>query len=229
MRHLFILAGVIASLAACGRRAPSDELFPLAGGHRWTYRVSTEMEDGGDTVETLTLRTMGADVQGWRRRSDDGLVYWLRADETGIYRIAAKTDLEAEPQPDPARRYVLKAPYAPGTQWQASTVPYLLTRRSEFPPELRHRSGEVSMSYRIEAVGLELQTPAGRFGGCLRVAGTASVKVYADPASGWRELPLSTLEWYCPGVGLVRLERREPAHSPFLVGGSRTLELASWE
>jgi hypothetical protein len=41
-------------------------------------------------------------------------------------------------------------------------------------------------------------------------------------------MPLTTLEWYCPGIGLVRMERSEPAGSAFLTGGTRTLELESW-
>jgi hypothetical protein len=70
--------------------------------------------------------------------------------------------------------------------------------------------------------------PAGHFDRCLRVRGSASVRIYADPASGWRDMPLTTLEWYCPGVGLARMERSEPAGSAFLTGGTRTLELESW-
>ena len=42
-------------------------------------------------------------------------------------------------------------------------------------------------------------------------------------------MPLTTLEWYCPGVGLVRLERSEPVKSAFPSGGTRTLELESWQ
>jgi hypothetical protein len=55
------------------------------------------------------------------------------------------------------------------------------------------------------------------------------VRVYADPVSGWRDMPLATTEWYCPGTGLVKLERSEPAQTAFLTGGTRTLELESWQ
>jgi hypothetical protein len=47
--------------------------------------------------------------------------------------------------------------------------------------------------------------------------------------AGWRNMPLTTTEWYCRGVGLVRLERREPSlGSSFLTGGSLTMELVAW-
>jgi hypothetical protein len=41
-------------------------------------------------------------------------------------------------------------------------------------------------------------------------------------------MPLSTTEWYCNGVGLVRLVREEPAQATFLTGGTLTMELVSW-
>jgi hypothetical protein len=231
-----ILAGLAAVLAGCGKAAPADTLFPLDAGHVWTYRVTTELESEAPSTRELTLRTLGAEPlpaldgrPAWRRRSDDGVDYWLRSDAGGIYRVASKSDLMEDPMPDTPVRFVLKAPYAVGTQWQSSTTAYLLMRRSDFPREMRHTHKNIAMDYRIEAADEPLQTPAGRFDHCLRVKGSASVRVYVDPASGWRDLPLTTLEWYCPGVGLARLERREPVASPFLTGGSLTMELAEWQ
>ena len=54
------------------------------------------------------------------------------------------------------------------------------------------------------------------------------MRIYADPVVGWRELPLTTTEWYCAGVGLVKLVREEPAESTFLTGGTLTMELVDW-
>jgi hypothetical protein len=228
--------GLILMLSACQRQTPSEALFPLEAGHRWTYRVTTRIGEDASDRESLTLRTLGAEsltaVDGqtaWHRRSDSGVDYWLRADETGIYRVATKSDLEAEPQGDKPRRFVLKAPYTVGTQWQADTTSYLLMRRNEFPREIRHSHPHIPMSYQIESVTETVETPAGRFESCLKVKGAGSVRIYADPASGWKDMPLTTTEWYCRGVGLVKLERNEPAQSPFLTGGSRTLELESWQ
>lgn len=226
---------LVVGLAACQRVAPAEAWFPLEAGHRWTYRVTTRGDDDSSERESLTLRTLGAETlpalgdAAWRRRSDSGVDYWLRADATGVYRVASKSDLDAEPQPDKAPRFVLKAPYSVGTQWQSSTTAYLLMHRNQFPREIRHTHPNVPMRYVIEAANESVDTPAGHFEHCLRVVGSASVRIYADPATGWRDMPLTTTEWYCPGVGLVRLERSEPAKSAFLTGGTRTLELESWQ
>ncbi len=221
----------LAVLAGCGA-SPGGGYFPLDEGHRWTYAVKTERENNTADDETLELSTLGRETldsgPAWRRRSASGVDYWLRSDDSGIYRVASKTDLQAEPAPDKAPRYVLKAPLAAGTEWQASTTAYILERRQEFPREIRHTHAPVAMTYRIEATGQAVDTRAGRFADCLRVAGRATMKLYADPVVGWKDLPLETTEWYCKGVGLVRLERREPAGSTFLTGGTLTMELVSW-
>ena len=85
------------------------------------------------------------------------------------------------------------------------------------------------MTYTIEALGDKVEVRAGRFERCVRVGGQAVLKLFADPVVGWRDLPLTTTEWYCHGPGLVKVLRKEPANSTFLVGGTQTLELLSWE
>ncbi|CAD5373882.1 conserved exported hypothetical protein [Rubrivivax sp. A210] len=229
---VFLIAALPLALAGCGP-APDSGYFPLESGHRWVYDMKTERENNTVEHEQLTLLTLGREtIEGgaaWRRRSETGVDYWLRADASGIYRVASKSDLDADPKPDPAPRYVLKAPLVAGTSWAAPTTAYLLQRRQEFPREIRHSHPPVAMSYTIEALGEKLATPAGRFDDCLRVRGEARMRVFADPVTGWRDMPLSTTEWYCKGVGLARLERREPAQSTFLVGGVLTMELMTWQ
>jgi hypothetical protein len=227
-------APLLLALAACHAPPPSASYFPLDGGHRWAYDMSTERENGsGVEHEAMVLSTLGREsIDGgdaWRRHADSGVDYWLRADDSGIWRVAAKSDLDAEPQPDKERRYVLKAPLAAGTEWRATTTAYLLERRQEFPREIRHTHAPVAMTYTIDATGQSLDTRAGRFDDCLRVRGRAVMRLYADPVAGWRDVPLATTEWYCKGVGLVRLVREEPANSSFLSGGTLTMELTEWQ
>lgn len=220
-------------LAGCGAEAPQASLFPLEAGHRWVYDLRTEWENNLLEHETRILSTEGEATVGstpaWRRRSADGVDWFLRTDETGIYRIASKSDLDPEPLPDAAPRYVLKAPIAVGTGWQAPTAPYLLRRKADFPPEVRHTHPSVPMHYVIEALDAVVEVRAGRFERCVRVRGQAALKLFADPVVGWRDMPLVTTEWYCHGPGLVKLVREEPANSTYLVGGTVTMELLQWQ
>lgn len=228
------LAAAAALLAGCGGPpAESSSYFPLAAGHRWVYDVATERDNNTVQHETLVLTTEGRDEIGgataWRRRADSGVSYWLRADASGIYRVASKSDIDAEPRPDKEPRYVLKTPLAAGTEWRVPTTAYVLERRQEFPREIRHSHAPVLMTYTIAAVGDSVETRAGRFADCLRVAGRAVMRLYADPVVGWRDVPLATTEWYCRGVGLVKLQREESGSTTFLSGGTMTLELSAWE
>lgn len=223
-----------AALGGCSQPASEASLFPLEPGRRWVYDVRSEWENNTSEHETRTITTEGEDSlpgggKAWRRRSADGVDWWLRVDDGGVYRVATKSDLDEAPKADPVKRYVLKAPVAVGTAWQATTTAYLLRRRQEFPPEIRHSHPAVVMTYTIEALDDKLSVRAGTFERCVRVGGSAVLKLFADPVVGWRELPLTTTEWYCHGPGLVKVVRKEPALSTFLVGGSQTLELISWQ
>jgi hypothetical protein len=54
--------------------------------------------------------------------------------------------------------------------------------------------------------------------------GTAQLNLYTDPVNGFNHVPLISREWYCQGVGLVRLEREERVPKGFLVGGLLTAQ-----
>ena len=220
------------AMAGCTSQPASTSYFPLEAGHRWVYEQVSEWENNTVDREPLVLQTLGSETlesgSAWRRRSDSGIDYWLRADDTGIQRVAAKTDLQESPEPDKPGRYVLKAPLAVGTSWQTPTTTHLLRRNADFPPEIRHTHKPVPMTWRIEALGEKLTTRAGSFTDCLRVQGTAVMRLFADPVVGFKDMPLTTTEWYCKGVGLVKVQRTEPANSTFLTGGTMTLELIEW-
>ena len=223
---------VCSTLVGCGGPGGDTSLFPLDKGHRWTYKVATELENNTVQREEMTLSSLGrVDFDGqpaWVRRSDSGANYWLRSDDTGVYRVASRSDIEDEPRPDPVRRYVLKRPYAVGTSWQSATTAYLLEHKQDFPREVRYKHPVIPMNYVIEAVDQKVDTSAGKFDGCLRVKGQALIRLFADPVVGWRDIPLTTLEWYCPGVGLVRLERDEPGKATFISGGRIQMDLADF-
>ena len=218
-------------LAACG--APHDDsFFPLGKGHRWAYDVTTQWENNTVEHEPRVIETLGRDTlssgEAWKRRSDSGVDYWLRSDASGIFRVATKNDLQDEAELDKEPRYVLKAPVAVGTAWRSNTTAYLLQRRQEFPREIRHSHPAVPMNYSIEAVGEKVAVRAGAFENCVRVKGVAALRLFADPVVGWKDMTLTTTEWYCAGVGLVKLVREEPAESTFLTGGTLTMELVDW-
>jgi hypothetical protein len=234
-KHVMLFAlPALVLLASCENKTDAEDFFPLQQGKSWTYRVTTELGEGiAPKIESLTLDTRGeeqvAGVKAIRRHSDNGADYWLRSDDTGVYRVASKNALDAAPKADDVPRYVLRKPYVVDTTWQASTVAYILQRRNEVPKEIRYTHKPVMMVYRIEALNQKVTTSAGSFEGCIKVLGEAKIKLYVDALFAWRDIPLFSSEWYCPKVGLVRIERVETAPSKFLLGGSMLLDITSWQ
>lgn len=226
---------VVGTLAVtgCSPKPEQDAYFPLEDGRSWTYRVTKNLDDAGEpSIDLLELSARGLqDVDGkpaLRRHSDNGVDYWFRSDASGIFRVASKNGLDKELIPDNPPRYVLKKPYAVGTQWEANTVAYILQRKNEVPKEIRYTHKPVMMVYKIEALEQKIETAAGTFEGCIRVLGEAKIKLYVDALFSWRDMPLFSTEWYCPKVGLVRVERVEKSPSRTLRGGTMTLDLVKW-
>ncbi len=143
-----VFIALTSTLLGCSQPAPSAELFPLAAGHHWAYRVIT--------------------------------------------------------------------------------TSYLMQRHNEFPREIRHSHPKLPMTYTIDALNQKISTLAGDFDHCVLVKGLAQVRLYIDPVAGWKDVPLHTREWYCPGVGLVKLVREELTSAQFLTGGTQTMELQTW-
>jgi len=227
------LAGTFA-MGGCSPTPALEAYFPLAAGHQWTYRIQTRFEN--DPEPKLTERRMENrgldDIAGgraWRRRTEQGVEYWLRSDETGVYRVAHRVPPDLTLKEDSPRRYVLRAPIAVGTQWDAPTTLYLLATRYAARNELERPPTTVLMTYRITAVNQSLATPAGHFDRCVRVEGQAEVRIWVDTLRQWRNMPVHASEWYCETVGLVRQERIESSPSRFMTGGSVLLELLAWD
>lgn len=221
------------AVSSCSPKSEQDAYFPLDDGRSWTYRVTKNLDEAeAPNIDLLELSARGAqDVDGkaaLRRHSDNGVDYWFRSDASGIFRVASKNALDKELKTDNPPRYVLKKPYAVGTQWEASTVAYILQRKNETPKEIRYTHKPVMMVYRIEALNQKVQTESGAFEGCIRVLGEAKIKLYVDALFAWRDMPLFSTEWYCPTVGLVRVERVETSPSRTLRGGTMTLDLVKW-
>lgn len=230
---ILVLASILAWLSACDVGGSSKSYFPLDEGRAWTYRVTKNLDEATEPdIHELSFSMKGVETlesgPAQRRHSDEGGDYYLRSDDQGIYRVGSRDVLEVKPKPDNPPRFVLKTPYVVGTQWQALTVPYILQRRNEVPKEVRYSSKPIMMVYAIAALDQKVETAAGSFDKCIKVVGEAKIRLYVDAQFNWREIPLFTSEWYCPGVGLVKLERLETSPSRFMRGGTQTLELVNY-
>lgn len=232
MRRILLLLPIL--IAACGKGADTTSFFPLSPHSEWTYQVTTDID--GETrksvqiIRTLDQRSHDGKPITVRRSEIDGSIgieYWLRATPDSIERIAQRTDLQDQAVLDASPRTVLRLPVQAGNAWAAPTVAYTILRKSEYPRELKY-GAPVSMTYSVESVDDDVVVPAGAFRRCARVKGHAELTLYTDPVAGFRKVPITTTEWYCPGVGLTRLDRVEPLSTSFFSGGRVQMVLSDY-
>lgn len=225
-RHLLFCAP-LALLAACSGRDMGSEWFPLRVGDEQTMSVSYQMDEPRDPeqwVMRVDEPVVFQDQPVAVRHHSAGVSYFLKVDDQGVRRIATRTDIDSEPTADAEPMWVLKAPYAVGTEWTTATVPYLLQRRNEHPRDLKY-THKVQMTWRIEAVDDVVTLADGsEHRPCLRVVGQARLNLYTDPVNGFTDVPLISREWYCKGQGLVKLEREEKVPAGFMTGGTLRAE-----
>jgi hypothetical protein len=223
--------GLLSSCSNSGVATPS--YFPLNAGWKWQYEMITTTNTGAVTeaytVENLGMKNYGDGIEGWERRNSLGNFYLFRSDGAGIYRIAVRNEIEDKMRPDveKPRRFVIKEPMAKGTSWQVPSVPYLMKKAFDWPFELKHGK-PITINFEIDAVDASISVKAGEFKDCIMVLGRHQLRVYIDPVAGFQEVAITQKEWYCKGVGLVKLVRDEPVvKSNYYSGGSQSFELVS--
>ena len=226
-------AAALGLLAGCDKPANDNPLFPLGEGLSWTYRIEISHDAPEPYVDrsTITMTNLGrVDLNGvetWRRRSDYGNDYWLKIDDKGVHRIASRTPNDKVAILDRAPRTVIPAKLSKDEKWTATTAPYFLLRRNEWPREFRHtdKFRDLTMTFSIEATDQKVSTPAGEYSGCLLIKGIAPMIVWHEREMTYKEAPIVSSEWYCPNVGLVQLERHEPTTARFFQGGVMRMTL----
>jgi hypothetical protein len=222
--------------AGCSKPLPQGEsYFPLDVGARWEYDVTSDIS-GTLTHQTYitsvdrTIDYAGGDQVFVRRVDVPGTVgveFWLRKDSQGISRIAKRTDVEEQAKLDANARTVIRLPLAKGVQWMVPTEAFIVLPKGDLGLK-DLKMPKILMSYNVEAVDETVEVAAGTFKNCARVVGNGSLPLYADAVMGFKDVPVQSTEWYCKGVGLVKLERKEDIVSPLWNSGKIVMELTDF-
>jgi hypothetical protein len=221
---------LISPLLLIGCSSNNADYFPLSKGASWTYERSLNQNDETSRSK-FSMQSLG--TERWQdktvaiREDSDGNRYALLVGPTAIERVARKSLVQAELEADAKPLTVLKVPLTKGATWTTPSVPHVLRRVADFPPELKY-SHKINLEFEVMALDATVETPAGKFSNCAHVQGRASLKLYVDPVAGFSDIPITQDEWYCPGVGLAKLHRQEPVKSRFLIGGDLKLTLSDY-
>lgn len=235
MTRLTLIAAAVL-VAGCNSQPQGDSYFPLDVGASWEYDVASDI-NGILTRETYiasvdrTIDYASGDQVFVRRievPGSIGIEYWLRKDKVGIARIAKRTDVEEIAKLDRNARTVIKLPVTEGASWMVPSEPFAISPKTDLG-QREVKMPKVLMTYTIEAVDDSVTVPAGTFKHCARAVGLGSLPLYLDAVQGFTDIPVTSREWFCKGVGLVKLEREEPLASPMWSGGKIVMELTDFK
>lgn len=225
-----LLAIVLSTLIGCSNPDTPDSYFPLQSGLEWQYKIQKKKPDGAVELENYSVKNEGSgkfdDKDIHIRRTSNGTDYYLEKRSDGVYRIAKRIITQPNAVADKPARKILPTLDSETSNliWNATTAAYAIHRTHPYE-SMVNKNIHIEMAYSIEARDETVAVPAGRFEHCIRVEGTAEISLYTDPAAGYRDIELTTTEWYAPGVGLVKLIRNEPLNTDVFKGGTVTMEL----
>ena len=222
-------------LASCSQGPQGDSYFPLTVGSNWTYLVTADI-DGHvseskqwDRIDRVIDTDKGTVVV---RRSEAskglGLEYWIKTEPGFIKRIAQRSDADDQAKLDPNPITVLKLPIAKNDTWLVPSQPFVIAAKTNLGGE-DMKMPKVMLNTTVEANDEVVTVPAGTFKDCVRIEGSGSMELYVDSVSGFKSLPIVHREWFCKGVGLVKVERIEELSSMFFSGGKITMELLDYK
>lgn len=190
-------------LCACDR--PAAGYFPVTPGYEWNYEIRRSMPplEGLITqksiVRSLRPDTVGAD-RYYPRIYANGRKYFYTRSTEGISRKS--------PDSDSVER-VIGYPLSVGTQWSSTARLQLFDLPKKLEDGWNGLSRYMSMDYTITSLDESVNVPAGRYSRCLRIDAVGFLDLPQRIMLGIRIIKVEQTQWYAPGVGLIKMTRRE--------------------
>ena len=216
-------------LPACNRSP--DYYYPLSSGKYWRYVMTYHTMDGHFkgvyAVENLGHKKETSNVI-YVRRLLDGSSTFLQIDDTGIRLSGQEKTTDRHTTRADLDRYILQFPLVVGKEWQDTTLARALIKTG--PPQKTefHINAQVPVTARIESLTETVAVPAGSFKDCLRVTRKGNIFTNAGNYVGLTIVNIDEIDWYAPGVGLIKSVRKEYTTSKALDQGEITLELEAY-
>ena len=231
MKHSrFVLLLTVLFVIACNS-TPPDLYFPLDNGRYWRYEMTYQTMDG-IFLGTYAVENLGQleidNKKLYVRRLIDGSLNYFRLEKDGIQLLAREKTEDLQTTRNEEYRYLFRFPLQAGMEWEDSRDSKVLIKTG--PPQKTefHISASIPVTVKIESMDDVIKVPAGTFTGCMRVRTKGNSFVNAGNYVGKTIVKLEEVNWYAPGVGLVKSERTENTTKKALDKGTITLELAEY-
>jgi hypothetical protein len=190
---------------ACGTADTS--WFPLSQGYWWQYSAIRSIRGEAHRQKLVLANLPAVNIEGKtlvpRKRADGQIDYYESTDE-GIYRV----DIN-----DGSRDLEFQQPVKVGSKWQRKSKILFLEVTGAFEATYNSRiKQDILVDYEIESIDDVVNVAAGRYENCVRIKGKGSLYGGGGSLEEFMDIDninIETLEWYAPGVGLIKRSRKE--------------------
>ena len=186
---------------------PDTSYFPTTPGHEWTYDIRRIVPEFNEPIRQKSI------VRNLPDRTVDGVTYYPKAYANGSIRhFTRSADGISRGNPghegaDP----VIARPLNVGNEWSAGSRLYLFDLPKRLEGAWDRISSNLELDYTITSLDDSVDVPAGYFPRCLRIDAIGFLDLPSRLMLGIRIIKVEQTQWYAPGVGLVKMTRREYA------------------
>lgn len=192
-------------LTACSQ--PDNSWYPLEEGYWWQYAVTRYVRGERRLQKSIEamLEPRNIDSESYYpKKRADGRTEYFQKREGSVYRFDPETKTST---------LILKGPVELGTSWHSPSRIRFLEVTGAFEQTYNRRIKQaIDMEYRIDSIDDIVTVPAGKFSNSIRVKGTGSLYGGGGSLKEFMDLDtinIETIDWYVPGVGLVKSMRKE--------------------
>ena len=219
-RFLLALLVPVSLMVLAGCSSEDLSYLPLEEGHWREYQETLVIRDESHARRRIVRNLQSVTIEDKKlfvQESQGGERQFFSIREEGVFRV----DLEENESE-------LIMPLSPDQKdsWSlTSRLGVIESRTFALEDRILTRPRFFTMNYVVISMGEEVIVPAGRFKNCLKVKGTGLRKVSVDRHNAKADVHIESVDWYAPGVGLIKTERTERSDSTFLKPGFYTSEL----
>ena len=190
---------------------PDNSVFPLQEGIWWQYSIKRFIRGEPHVQKIVESALPAIKIKGEKlipKKRPDGRVEYFQRNSEGVFKIDPETG---------TREVIIREPAELGVNWSVdSKILYLkVTGAFESTYNRKIKNETIPIDYEITAIDETVEVAAGKFRNCIRVEGKGSI--YGGGGSLKEFMAIDTInieitEWYAPGVGLVKRQRKEYTH-----------------
>lgn len=199
---------VLVLLSACS--SPDNSIFPLEEGFWWQYSVIRSIKGEPHEQKLVESTLAELEINGEKlipKKRPDGRVEYFQKTKEAYFQVNAENG---------SKTIVLKEPIEVGTKWQTDSRILFLEVTGAFEATYNRKIKEaITIEYEIDSVEETVEVAAGKFRNCVRVKGKGSLYGGGGSLKEFMAIDtinIETLDWYAPGVGLVKRQRKEYTH-----------------